>query len=259
MGGMLTTATPRPFFQITRLRLRLWPILLAAILMQAMLVPARNAARWVFKAHPAWLGHQLWGFVVLAELVQMIVGLIVACALRRILPRAQTHLQWPPDRSYAGVAVLIGIGMAGTMLVADYWHDLLHQTAPKTSYELTPMGIPGWLFAEGLAGPNEELVFRGVLVGMLAVLVPGRVQLGRIDLPVAGVLVGILFAAAHYQSFIVDPLSQAVAQQLYAFIWGLIYVWLMERSRSLLAPAIAHGIGNTLEVAAVMLLTLMWH
>lgn len=255
---MLTTAAPRPFFQITGLRLRLWPILLAAIMMQAMLVPARDAARWMFHEHPAWLGHQVWGFVVLAELFQLSVGVIVACALRRVLPQAQTHLQWPPDRSYAGVAILIGIGMAGTMLVADYWPDLLHQTAPKTSYDLTPVGVPGWLFAEGLAGPNEELVFRGILVGMLAILVPGRVQLGRIDLPVAGVLVGILFAAAHYQSFVMAPLSQAVAQQLYAFIWGLIYVWLMERSRSLLAPAIAHGIGNALEVAAVMLLTLMW-
>ena len=258
MGGMLTTAAPRPFFQITGLRLRLWPILLAGIMMQAMLVPAREAARWVFHQHPAWLGHQVWAFVVLAELFQLIVGLIVACTLRRVLPQAHTHLQWPPDRSFAGVAVLIGIGMAGTMLVADYWSDLLHQSAPKTSYDLTLVGVPGWLFAEGLAGPNEELVFRGILVGILTVLVPGRVQFGRIDLPVAGVVVGILFAAAHYQSFVVAPFSQAVAQQLYAFIWGLIYVWLMERSRSLLAPAIAHGIGNALEVAAVMLLTLMW-
>ena len=256
---MSTTATaPRPFFQITGLRLRLWPILLAAILMQAMLVPARDAARWVFKGHPGWFGHQIWAFVVLAEVFQIIVGLTAAFVLRRLLPQADTHLRWPPRRSYAGLALLIGIGLGAAMLVADYWPELLHHAAPKNPYELTRLGIPGWLFAEGLAGPNEELVFRGVLVGMLAVLVPGRVQLGRIDLPVAGVIVGLLFAAAHYESFLVDPFYQAFAQQLYAFVWGLIYVWLMERSKSLLAPAIAHGVGDMVEVGAIMALTAIW-
>jgi membrane protease YdiL (CAAX protease family) len=32
------------------------------------------------------------------------------------------------------------------------------------------------------------------------------------------------------------------AQQLYAFAFGIVYAWLMERSRSLLAPMIAHGL-----------------
>jgi hypothetical protein len=40
-----------------------------------------------------------------------------------------------------------------------------------------------------------------------------------------------------------------------AFVFGLTYVWLMERSRSLLAPMTAHGLGDMLEVAAVMVLT----
>lgn len=256
---MSTAATaPRPFFQISGLRLRLWPILLAAVMMQAMLVPARNAARWLFQTQPGWFGHQIWAFVVLAELFQIIVGLAAAWLLRRILPEADTHLRWPPRRSYAGLALLIGIGLGAAMLVADYWPELLRHAAPKNSYELTPIGIPGWLFAEGLAGPNEELVFRGVLVGMLAILVPGRVRMGRIDLPVAGVIVGLLFAIAHYQSFLTDPFYQAVAQQLYAFAWGLIYVWLMERSKSLLAPSIAHGVGDMVEVGAIMLLAAIW-
>ena len=44
----------------------------------------------------------------------------------------------------------------------------------------------------------------------------------------------------------------------YAFIWGLTYVWLMERSKSLVAPIVAHGVGNFVEVAAVMGLLLVW-
>jgi membrane protease YdiL (CAAX protease family) len=70
--------------------------------------------------------------------------------------------------------------------------------------------------------------------------------------------VGELFDVAHYSSFLVDPLHMALEQQLYAFAWGLIYVMLMERSRSLLAPMVAHGIGNSVEVGIVMALMVAW-
>ena len=74
----------------------------------------------------------------------------------------------------------------------------------------------------------------------------------------AAYAVALMFGLAHWQSFVVDPLHQAIAQQLYAFAWGLIYVWLMERSRSLLAPMIAHGLGNFTEVAIVIALNAAW-
>jgi membrane protease YdiL (CAAX protease family) len=80
----------------------------------------------------------------------------------------------------------------------------------------------------------------------------------RLELPVSGVVVALLFSAAHVESFFTGPLGQAIAQQLYAFGFGLIYVWLMERSRRLLAPMIAHGVGDMLEVGAVMLLSVAW-
>jgi membrane protease YdiL (CAAX protease family) len=82
----------------------------------------------------------------------------------------------------------------------------------------------------------------------------GRVRAGGFDVPIAGVVVALLFGVAHWQAFVVDPLHMAIAQQSYAFVWGLTYVWLMERSKSLLAPIIAHGTGNALEVGLVMLI-----
>jgi membrane protease YdiL (CAAX protease family) len=251
-------APSRPLFQVTGFKLRLWPIVFAAILMQLMLWPAREAARWLFGHEPGWFHHQVWAFVGLAELFQIAVGLAAVAIMRRCLPQVDPYLRWPPQRSYAGLAVLIGVGMALLMLVADYWPQLLSRTAPQGGYEMTALGIPGWLAVMFAAGPNEEIIFRGVLVGMLTVLVPGRVRLAQFEIPVSGVIVGLLFGAAHYGSFFNDPLYQAVAQQLYAFVFGLTYVWLMERSRSLLAPMIAHGVGDLLEVAAVMLLSAAW-
>jgi len=144
------------------------------------------------------------------------------------------------------------------MLAADYWPELLRRLAPAASYSLKPSIAAGWLLAMLTTGLGEEPLFRGLLVGMLAALIEGRVRLGRFEVSMAGVLVALLFGVAHYATFLQAPLSRALAQQCYAFAWGLVYVWLMEQSRSLLAPIIAHGVGNFVEVASVMLLMAAW-
>lgn len=71
-------------------------------------------------------------------------------------------------------------------------------------------------------------------------------------------MVALLFGVAHHETFLNDPLHLAIAQQLYAFVWGLAYVWLMERSKSLVAPIVAHGIGNVTEVSLIMVLMIVW-
>jgi membrane protease YdiL (CAAX protease family) len=251
-------APDRPFFQIIGLELRWWPIALAVGVMVALMVPAGLTARWLFEHHPDWFHHQVWAFGGLAELLHTVAGLVAVVVMRRLLPQAESNLRWPPGRSDVGLALAIGVAMAAVMLVASHAPELVTRTAPKIDYEMTWIGVPGWLTMMLAAGPCEEIAFRGVLVGMLSVLVPGRVRLGRFDIPFSGVVVAVLFSLAHLQSFFTDSLYDAVAQQLYAFAFGLIYVWLMERSRSLLAPMIAHGVGDMLEVAATMLLSVVW-
>jgi len=242
-------------FEIRGFRFRLWPLLLAAAAMQACLVPARELARWIFRGGgPAWAPH-VGLFVFLAIVLQALSGLAAIGVMRWLLPRADSHLRWPPERSRVGLALALGVAMGLIMLAADYWPDLVRGRAPEASYSLEPSIAGGWLLAMITTGLAEETIFRGFLVGMLAALLPGRVRVGRFEISMAGVLVALLFGLAHYESFLVDPLSQAIAQQLYAFAWGLVYVWLMERSRSLLAPIVAHGVGNFVEVASVMLLT----
>lgn len=250
------------FFEIRGFRFRgwstLWPVLFAAGLMQLLLVPAREAARWIYRSHPGIFQDQVWAFVGMALFLQMLGALAGILVMRRMLPEADAHLRWPPERSYAGLAVLIGIGMGLVMLVADYWPDLLARTAPDANYDTSPAGVAGWLFVMLTTGFAEETMFRGLLVGMLVVLVPGQVRLGRFEIPFAGVIVGVLFGLAHYNTFFVDPLHLAIAQQLYAFTWALVYTWLMVQSRSLLAPIIAHGVGNAVEVGILMVLMETW-
>jgi membrane protease YdiL (CAAX protease family) len=234
-------------------------VLLAGVLMQGVLWPARELARLVAHQYSVFFNAHVWAFVGLAMVFQTLAGLACIAAMRRVLPQAPTYLAWPArGRSLVGLALAIGVGMGVLMLVADWWPQLLAHRAPDGGYDPARGGVAGWLVVMAASGLCEEPIFRGLLVGLLTVLVPGRVRVGRVDLPVAGVLVALLFGLAHYGSFFVDPLPLAVAQQLYAFAFGLIYVWLMERSGSLLAPAVAHGVGDAVEVGAVMALHAAW-
>ena len=254
-----TNPSRRPFFELRGVRFRLWPLLLAAALMQGILWPARELARWIFHHEAAFFHHQVWAFVGLAMVFQTLAGLACIAVMRRLLPQAPTYLRWPTrGQGRVGLAFAVGVGMAATMLVADYAPQLVAHRAPDGGYDTSAAGVVGWLTVMASSGLCEETIFRGLLVGMLTVLVPGRLRMGPVDIPFAGLLVAVLFGLAHYTSFMVDPLPLAIAQQLYAFAFGLIYVWLMERSRSLLAPMIAHGVGDALEVAAVMWLQVAW-
>ena len=263
MTDLALPPSRRPFLEVTGFRFHPWstpwPIALAAVLMQTLLIPGRELGRWLYKHNIDLFQHQIWVFVALATLFQLLTGLAALAVTRKVLPQADNHLRWPPGKTRVGLGIAFGVAMGLIMLVADYWPQLLAHTAPDGGYDIGSAGaIAGWLGAMLAAGPNEEILFRGLLVGMLVALVPGRVRIGRLDLPVAAYAVALLFGLAHYDSFLHNPLNLALAQQIYAFAWGLAYVWLMERSRSLLAPMIAHGLSDAVEVGAVMLLMASW-
>jgi len=230
---------------------------LAAVVMQACLVPAREAARWIYRTVLGGGPINAGWFVLLAILLQGVAGLVGIAVARRVLPGFDANLRWPPARAYVGPSILIGVFMGLVMLVADYWPEMLRGVAPGAGYSTQPLPALGWMLAMLGTGLGEETIFRGLLVGLLVVLTPGRVRLGAFEVPAAAVLVAAMFGIAHYDTFFHSPLHLALAQQVYAFAWGVIYVWLMERSRSLLAPTIAHGVGNGVEVGALMLWSLL--
>lgn len=250
-------SSPRPWLHVSGYRFRLWPLVLAAMVMQLCLVPARELARWIFKGGPPHWAEHAGLFVFSALMLQGLCGLVAIAAMRRWLPTADPHLRWPPGDTGIGLATAIGVGMGVVMLVGDYAPELLAGVPPR-DYPIEPGPAAGWLLAMITTGLGEETIFRGLLVGMLVVLAPGRIRMGRFEIPIAGVWVAVLFALAHYQSFLHAPLARAIIQQIYAFAWGLVYVWLMERTRSLVAPIVAHGVGNFVETAIAMALLAAW-
>lgn len=88
--------------------------------------------------------------------------------------------------------------------------------------------VPLWLgiCLYGFAAPfSEELVFRGIIYGK------SKEVFGA---PVAMVFSGVVFGIYHGN----------LVQGIYASLLGVLLAWVTERSGTLLAPIIFHGIGN---------------
>ena len=70
---------------------------------------------------------------------------------------------------------------------------------------------------------------------------PGKLRFGRFSINGAGVVVALLFALAHLQTFWVENPVDALIQQGYAFMLGVLYAYWLEKSRSIIAPILAHN------------------
>ena len=180
---------------------------------------------------------------------QLVIALI-AIAIAKLIVPADYGLHWPREKTYVRPAILWGLFFGVLMTVVDYAPHLIAHTKPMLDYRLDTRNVTGWLFFEGVyVGPTEEIPFRSLLVTLLAARMPARLKLGRFEMNWAGVIVALLFALLHATSFFSRDWPLAVGQQLYAFALGVLYAYWLEKSRSVLAPAIGHNVGDVTEYA----------
>lgn len=143
------------------------------------------------------------------------------------------------------------------MLFSDHGAHLMRGLAPASPAH-TAVDIAGWLgFELLLVGICEETLFRGFLLGVLEALSPSRVRFGGFSISTAGITIAVIFALAHANNFAIDPWPVALGQQIYALALGILYVWLRERSGSLLAPILTHSLSDFIETGVVFVLAAM--
>lgn len=239
-------------------RLRLWPIIAAVgLFLCVILVDGACNFMAVRYMGRATLAATPWKILIFGHAGMLAASLAWIALLGRGHFR-EFGFKLPPDGRYLRVALLFGVGFGIVMTVADYWHNLAVKVPPE-HFGLSLSNIVGLLSFEGLyAGTIEEILFRGLLVTFLMQRMSGRVRLGRFDLHVAGLIVAALFCLAHLSSFWTEPFPAAAAQQVYAFVWGVIYAYWYEKSGSLLPSIIGHNVGNLLEDAIAFLMAWRW-
>lgn len=116
-------------------------------------------------------------------------------------------------------------------------------------YKLTAANVIGSLgFQLLFSGTSEEILFRALPITILDVL-PSRPGCGRQLLSV--VIASFLFSLAHIRwSLFPTSMSFSCFQLVYAFILGIVYGITFLKSRSVLYPAVMHGLSNFVMVGA---------
>jgi hypothetical protein len=176
---------------------------------------------------------------------QLVFALIWIGVLRRIVP-ADYGLHWPRGPTYLRPAILWGVFFGFLMNAVGFAPELWAGRAPVLDYRLSAGNVAGWLGFEGLyVGPTEEIPFRALMVTYLASTMRGQIaRVGRYSMNQAGVIVALMFALSHATSFWTVPWPLALGQQLYAFALGVLYAYWLEKSGSVLAPAVGHNVSD---------------
>lgn len=240
----------RKFFQITELKLKVWPFLVLLGLFIVITFAAGGAEALALKFLPAdQVKAMPWMMLFPHHAGMLIAGLILIAIFSRGRLR-DYGLRMPAGKSYVAAALAWGLAFGVIMTVVDHLPSLLARTPPAEL--LTTQNVVGWLSFQGLwSGTVEEITFRALFISFLMAHISGRIRVGRYDMHIAGVIVALLFALAHMTSFWTRPSFAAAGQQVYAFILALLYAYWLEKSKSVIAPIIGHNVGNFVEYCLV--------
>ena len=233
-----------------RFRLRAVPLLMTGLMMAVMTIGGGIAAALTIRLlHLPSPDQSLLTLLYIQHGYQLVFALVGIAVLKFLFVPADYGLHAPRGKTYVLPAILWGIGLATAVSAGASWLASAFHLAGGQSFEITRQNVWGWAVFEGLyVGPTEEIPFRALLVTYLAATMPGQLRIGRFAMNGAGIAVAVMFALAHIQTFWTDPWQEALLQQAYAFVWGVLYAYWLEKSKSIVAPVIAHNVGDGITV-----------
>lgn len=179
---------------------------------------------------------------------QLLLALAVIAVLKYRFVPADYGLHLPRGKTYVWAALFWGIFFGVLMTVVDYAPQLIAHTLPDLGYRPTRANVWGWTLFEGIyVGPTEEIPFRALIVTYLAATMPGKLRIGRYSMNWAGIIAAVIFALLHANNFETRHWPQALGQQFYAFVLGVLYAYWLEKSGSILASMVGHNVSDVVE------------
>ncbi len=144
----------------------------------------------------------------------------------------------------------IGFGISqGVPLLIGYLTNTLSSSG--IGHPLTFTNIGGYYLFQGfLSGTCEEPLFRGFVILVLAKSWKSKINVAGIDISIATIIAAILFSYAHigFDLFPFEITRLSPPQLVYAFILGIVYGEVFDRTKSLLGPILLHNISNVISI-----------
>lgn len=233
-----------------RFRLKFVPLLVTILLGLGITLGSAIAAQLLGRAlHLPSPRESILLFLYVQHGFQLLLALLAIVVLKFWLVPADYGLHWPRGKTYIVPAVLWGVIFATLVAAIGSWLDIALHVKSTQAFLITRNNVWGWAGFEGVyVGPTEEIPFRALLVTYLATAMPGKLYIGRFNMNWAGIIVALLFALAHIETFWTSNWVGASVQQVYALAWGIAYAYWLEKSKSIVAPIIAHNISDGITV-----------
>lgn len=235
------------------------PGLAVVVLLVALYYAIQFPSVWFGEANflgapERWVRNGAWLYMIQHHLAQMALALVVIGFVGRMrfhewgLNLRNWKRSLRMTRSFAVIfALVIAVGIiiqvAGGM-------------EPREAQPQTVSDILGRLFFMAvISGLSEEILFRGMMQTWLVRWFPTAVRLPGLDVPAAGLVTALIFAAVHI-NFTLVPLQIThfyAPQVLIALVLGVLYSVAYQRTGSLLAPILMHNVANGLMAASPLI------
>lgn len=123
------------------------------------------------------------------------------------------------------------------------------------SADKTKFNIETLAFQISLPALDEELSYRGIMIGLLVPQLKNYFCIGKLKLGNPAMwITGILFGLVHGFNLTVDwQLQMDFFSFGYTFAIGMIWAWMVLKSGSILIPIISHSSNNFLATLIPML------
>ncbi len=136
--------------------------------------------------------------------------------------------------------------------------NLLFNFGNQIVFEPTTVNVVTSLFFDFVITPlSEETLFRGLIFSVLVFYFPGKLHVGKLSVSYAVLLSTFFFSVAHigidYHTFKIVFIDYL--QLVFTIGLGLFYAIMLERSKSLLGPMIAHGVSDGVIKSIQLILT----
>ncbi len=191
--------------------------------------------------------HNLFAFISVHHLVQAVIALLIIVVCKKLYNITFGFKLGKVRKGLKYVVVFTGV-MLVYALVSYVIRYYLGAIEPL-NFSLNPRNVLGTLgFQFLLSGPSEEILFRALPIGIL-LLVFKKSTILKWGISLETIIAAFLFSIAHIKwSLSPFVFNFDFYQLVYAFVLGVVYGKVYQKTESIYYPMLMHSISNVTYV-----------